>query len=196
MSTNDVPGARAENADSLGSGSWAEHDDGSLIYVAGTENGRVIFEIFDLSDEDKPVEYRDAMPLKLFQQKFSWDPRNKASVKWTWHDKTPFPWDRILKNFKEGVKPVSATQFIEDAMDVHRSRERISGDHFPDEEAHVERLRGRAARQTAKARKLKPEPIKHADIKHRVDVELPAGGVAARLRKTLQKAIDELTPGK
>src|SRR6266436_129690 len=195
MSTNDVPGAKAGNHDELGSGCWAEHDDGSLIYVAGTENGRVIFEIFDLSDDDRPVEYRDAMPKKLFEQKFSWDPKNSASVKWTWHDKTPFPWDRILKHFKEGVKPVSAQQFIEDALAVHQSRERISGDDDDDAPRGIRRKTS-AAKAAAAARKLKAEPVLHADIAKRVDKVLPAGGVAARMRKALQKAIDDLSPGK
>jgi len=194
MSTNDVPGAKPSNHDELGSGSWAEHADGSLIYVAGTENGRVIFEIFDLSDDERPVEYRDAMPKKLFEQKFSWDGKG-SSVRWTWHDKTPFPWDRILRHFKEGVKPVSAQQFIEDAMAVHSSRERISGEDDDDDAPRPGR-RPSAARQAAKGRKLKPELVLHADIAQRVDKTLPAGGVASRVRKALQKAIDDLTPGK
>jgi hypothetical protein len=49
MSTNDVPGARAENHDQLAIGCWAEHDDGSLVLVESTEAGRVIFSVFDLA---------------------------------------------------------------------------------------------------------------------------------------------------
>jgi hypothetical protein len=93
MSTNDVPGAKAQNNDTLHIGCWAEHDDGSLILVEGNENGRVIYSVFDLLK--KPiVEYRDAMPETVFKKTFSYDGSN---IKWTWHDKTPFPWDKIIK---------------------------------------------------------------------------------------------------
>ena len=36
MSTNDVPGAKAANGDELAALNWAEHDDGSYIFVLGT----------------------------------------------------------------------------------------------------------------------------------------------------------------
>ena len=95
MSTNDVPGARSANADELAMGCWAEHEDGSMIFVESVEGGRVIYSIFDL-EKDPPMEYRDAMPERGFKQHFSWDPQDPDSEKWTWHDKTPFPWDRII----------------------------------------------------------------------------------------------------
>ncbi len=96
MSTNDVPGAKASNGDTLALGSWAEHDDGSLIFVESTEGGRVIYSVFDMS-KDPVVEYRDAESEAQFKKSFSWDPSKPKTEKWTWHDKTPFPWDRIIK---------------------------------------------------------------------------------------------------
>lgn len=180
MSTNDVPGARAENMDELHGGCWAEHEDGSLIYVQGTENGRVIFEIFDFTNEDRPVEYRDAMGLSEFEKRFSWNPKKKDSLKWTWHDKTPFPWDRIVKSFESGVKPTSAAQFIEDADRVSRARKR-----------HLS-----AARQAVSGRAVEGKPVRSADVRSRADRELPRGSVARRVRDVLQRAIDELLPGR
>ena len=47
MSTNDVPGAKKENDDTLHGGCWAEHPDGSLMVVYAVEGARVIF--FNLS---------------------------------------------------------------------------------------------------------------------------------------------------
>lgn len=95
MSTNDVPGHKAENHDQLSLGCWAEHDDGSLILVEGNENGRVIYSVFDCAK--KPIiEYRDAMQENVFKKTFSWDSANPKSEKWTWHDKTPFPWNQVI----------------------------------------------------------------------------------------------------
>jgi len=79
MSTNDVPGYNPANADTLKALCWAEHKDGSLILVESTENGRVIFSMFDISGKDKNpptsiIEFRDAMPEKGFKQTFSWNP--------------------------------------------------------------------------------------------------------------------------
>ena len=51
MSTTDVPGANPANRDELGVGSWAEHADGSLIFVESTEGDRVVYSMFDVSAE-------------------------------------------------------------------------------------------------------------------------------------------------
>jgi hypothetical protein len=99
MATHDVPGANAQNADVLATGCWAEHKDGSLIFVKSTESGRVIYEIFDTAD-DPPTVYTDAMPEREFKKFFSFAPTGKSVIEWTWHDKTPFPWDRIIKTTK------------------------------------------------------------------------------------------------
>ncbi len=94
MSTNDVPGAKASNRDVLAAGCWSEHEDGTLIFVKGTED-RVVYEIYDMAD-DPPTTYTDAMAEEEFKKFFSWDPKGEG-LKWTWHDKTPFPWERIIK---------------------------------------------------------------------------------------------------
>ena len=98
MSTNDVPGASASNSDVLSAGCWAEHDDGSLIYVKGTEKDMVVYEIYDLA-VDIPMYYQDAMLSDAFKRQFSFPPVGQSSIAWTWHDKTPFPWDRVMKTF-------------------------------------------------------------------------------------------------
>lgn len=96
MSTNDVPGAKASNRDSLALGAWAEHEDGSLIFVKSTE-GKVIYEMYDMAD-DPPTVYTDSMTEPEFKKFFSWDAKVVGKLKWTWHDKTPFPWERIIKS--------------------------------------------------------------------------------------------------
>jgi hypothetical protein len=104
MSTNDVPGAKAANNDQLAMGCWAEHEDGSLVFVASTENDEVVYSMFDLS-KSPAQEFRDKMPLKGFESYFTYNGKN---TKWTWHDKTPFPWDKIIKHgITDGVLPSS-----------------------------------------------------------------------------------------
>lgn len=102
MSTYDVPGANPANNDVLSCGCWAEHADGSLIFVESTEVNRVIYSIFDMAKQP-PIEYRDAMTEVAFKKAFSWHPGSSRDADdlddlvWTWHDKTPFPWDRVIK---------------------------------------------------------------------------------------------------
>lgn len=121
MSTNDVPGANPRNNDELAMGCWAEHDDGSLIFVESTETGRVIYSMFDMAKQP-PVEYRDAMPETSFKKTFSWVPDGKktgTNEKWVWHDKTPFPWDRIIKGgFADGERLPSADHVMSAAERV------------------------------------------------------------------------------
>lgn len=106
MSTNDVPGANPTNGDSLRMGCWAEHEDKSMIFVESTELDRVVYSLFDVS-RDPPLEFRDAMAEDEFKKTFSWP--NKTGEKWTWHDKTPFPWDRIMRDFPAGTRVASAS---------------------------------------------------------------------------------------
>jgi hypothetical protein len=70
MSTHDVPGAVPAHQDKLAMGCWAEHEDGSLLFVESTEGGRVIYSIFNMA-VTPPVEFRDAMPQKGFEDLFS-----------------------------------------------------------------------------------------------------------------------------
>jgi hypothetical protein len=119
MATNDVPGFNPANADVLKAMAWAEHEDGSLILVESTEAGRVVFSVFDLSQE--PIlEYRHAMPEDEFKRKFSWKSGDQmTNDKWTWHDKTPFDWDRVIKaGAKPGLKFTSAGDQITAAQRV------------------------------------------------------------------------------
>lgn len=122
MSTTDVPGAKPENHDRLAMGCWAEHEDGSLIFVNGVEAGTVIYSIFDIDPMlPEPVEYRDAMPESGFKVQFSWSKDKLQRDKWTWHDKIPFPWDRVMSNFPGGTKAVSANDMISAAKRVAES---------------------------------------------------------------------------
>lgn len=112
MSTQDVPGANSANADTLKAGCWAEHSDGSLIYVKGTEDSQVVYEIYDLA-QDPPVFYQDAMRSEAFKKQFSFPPVGSSPDKWTWHDKTPMPWKRVMKTFD---KPVPTHASVADQM--------------------------------------------------------------------------------
>lgn len=126
MSTNDVPGAKDYNNDALAMGAWAEHADGSLMLVESTEANRVIYSVFDMA-RDPPIEYRDAMPEASFKTTYSWEAgstKKKLNEKWTWHDKTPFPWDRIIKHFKDGPKSAAADHTTTAAERIMASRDR------------------------------------------------------------------------
>lgn len=119
MATHDVPGANPVNNDDLKMGCWAEHADGSLIFVESTEGNRVIYSMFDIS-KTPPIEYRDAMPLTSFYSTFSWK-KTDNDIKWTWHDKTPFPWDRIIKSgISDGPRFPSAQSLMAAAEAVAR----------------------------------------------------------------------------
>ena len=110
MSTLDVPGSNPANADQLRASCWAEHEDGSLIYVKGTEGGQVVYEIYDM-DQDPVVYYQDAMREDAFKKQFSF--KQGAAEKWTWHDKQPMPWDRVIKSFD---RPTPQMASAEDTM--------------------------------------------------------------------------------
>lgn len=103
MSTNDVPGYNSANRDELRAGCWAEHQDGSLIYVYAVEADMVSYRIFDMT-KSPPIEYLDRMSVKEFGELFSCNPsdinkviavprgKDKKRVTkqvYTWHDKTP-----------------------------------------------------------------------------------------------------------
>lgn len=129
MSTNDVPGAEPRNQDKLGIGCWAEAQDGSLLLVEGIDDEKVIYSIFNMApsklDPPQPaVEYRDAMPIKGFEKQFSYSKSKKPlGGLWTWHDKTPFPWERIIKEgMPDGVRYSSVEDQLNAAMQVVRAR--------------------------------------------------------------------------
>lgn len=140
MSTNDVPGTVVANSDVLSMGCWAENEDGSLIFVDSVEGGRVIYEVFDLG-RDPIMSYKDAMPEKGFKKHFSWDPDDVGSIKWTWHDKTPFPWDKVIKEgVCDGPRYASADGLMTAAARVARSRHLMGQ---PVDESKYEHLRER-----------------------------------------------------
>jgi hypothetical protein len=99
MATQAVPGADPRNLDDLSVGCWAEDKDRtSLIHVIGHEGGSVVFQLYDLH-EDPSLYYQDAMMEDEFKDFFSVPPVGSSDVPWTWHDKTTFPWDRVMKRF-------------------------------------------------------------------------------------------------
>lgn len=121
MSTHDVPGAVIANRDILAMGCWAEHEDGSLIFVESVEGGRVVFSVFDVSKDPK-VEYRTAMPEQGFKDLFSWKPDGTSDdLVWTWHDKTPMPWEKVMGDFPEGQRNASAEETLNAAERVAES---------------------------------------------------------------------------
>jgi hypothetical protein len=142
MATQDVPGANPDNGDELHAGCWAEHDDGSLIFVEGAEGGNVVYSVFDMS-KDPIVEYRDSMSEKSFKSTFS--AKGKVKDKWTWHDKTHFPWDRVIKKgFSDGPRHVSAEALLTAAERVAQSL-RLRGKEVADDLRHrSEDVRARA----------------------------------------------------
>lgn len=168
MSTNDVPGYKLENKDELKMGCWAEHDDGSLIFIESVENHRVIYSIFDMAKEPI-VEYRDAMPEADFKVAFSWSDADKKykpandkvpQIKWTWHDKTRFPWERVIKEgAKDGMRFASAS-------DLRTAAERV-----------------------ADSLKLRAEAV--SDRSHMVETSRVKSKVGGFLR-TLANALDDL----
>jgi len=105
MSHKDVPGHNPDNDDELAMGCWGEHPDGSLILVESVEDGSVVYSMFDLS-KDPPVEYRDAMEEDGFKDRFSFP--TPDDIVWEWHDKTAFPWKKVMKEFPAGPKSPSA----------------------------------------------------------------------------------------
>lgn len=127
MSTNDVPGHNPIHRDELAMGCWADHEDGSLIFVESCEGGQVIYSVFDLAGPD-PIEYRDSMHEGAFKKAFSWtdhddDDDGDYALPWTWHDKTPFPWERVLESgIKAGARAPSADHIFSAAERVALSR--------------------------------------------------------------------------
>lgn len=176
MSTNDVPGARPENHDKLAMGCWAEHQDGSLILVESTEANRVIYVIFDTKNM---TQYRDAMPEAGFKRQFSWDGKDPKKEKWTWHDKTAFPWERVMKaGYRDGEDFISADDHLTAAERIRESRRRFRGGTPRDiTRMHTERDEDddTAARRVARALDLEAERINPADFSDKIDKLVEAG---------------------
>jgi hypothetical protein len=162
MSTHDVPGANAINKDVLAAGCWAEHDDGSLLYVKGTEGKTVVYELYDL-DQQPPVYYQDAMRKKAFKSQFSWPPIGTSTEQWTWHDKTPFPWSRVMGKIDK-PRPVHAN--VADQLS--------------------------AATRVAKSLQLRARKVQEADLDARTETEGKIAGrtIMDRLSRAFERAYD------
>jgi hypothetical protein len=134
MSTDSVPGYDPANRDELKYGCWAEHEDGSLILVEGTEGGYVVYSVFDASE--KPVmEFRDRMAEGAFKREFSW--KGGDDERWEWHDKSEFPWDRVIgSGARGGTKFADADDLMSAAQRVARHR-KLSGRKFDYDESRV-----------------------------------------------------------
>lgn len=134
MATNDVPGANPINRDNLHTGCWAESasGDGSFIQVQGVEDGKIIYEIFDTTKS--PIQaFRDAMPENQFKKTFSWDDKNTSSIKWTWHDKSEFPWHVLLKKgLQSGNRTAFGRDVITQASDIADTLQNIAADPLDD----------------------------------------------------------------
>jgi hypothetical protein len=106
----------------------------------------VIYSMFDAS-KDPVLEYRDAMPEVDFKAAYSWQAdRSKlkdkkasgvpSDIRWTWHDKTPFPWDRVIKQgARDGVRYASAADQLKQAQAVQDSIDGAAGSAPPKTDA-------------------------------------------------------------
>lgn len=155
MSTNDVPGHKPENNDKLAMGCWAESEqpnDKSLILVESVENGRVIFSVFDCN-RTPIMEYRDAMPEGDFKTYFSWKPgEQKPGGKWRWHDRTLFPWNRIIREgSQDGFKYASAAEQLSAAEQVREHLRMRQSRQVNEEEVRDRAPRTEEGRTTAEA---------------------------------------------
>lgn len=184
MSTPDVPGSNPANKDQLAMGCWAEHEDGSLVFVESTEGGHVVFSMFDLSSQ--PImEFRDRFLEKDFKEKFSWKPGSKK-VKWTWHDKKPFDWDRVIKaGAKDGVRHASAADQLSAARRVANALGITASPFDPDSIAHQvaqelprliqDKIQGAIDTLPAKSqKKIKKLQDKKAKLDAKIDREISA----------------------
>lgn len=143
MATTDVPGANPKNRDALDIGCWAEDDqDTSLLHVVGREHGQVIYQMYDLTNG---MFYQDAMLEQDFKATFSHPPTGQSAERWTWHDKTTFPWDRVMKRIDRPV-PQHADVMDQLTAAAHvAERLNIEGRRLDDDEVtpHVEQRRRR-----------------------------------------------------
>lgn len=115
MSTEIVPGHDPANNDVLAAGCWAEHEDGSLLYVshvsegkgyaAVTPPGEVTFLL--IAPDGSYSQWPGRMPVSMFKMQFSRAEGTPKDYIWTWHDKTPFPWEcakprpEVIETIKE-----------------------------------------------------------------------------------------------
>ena len=157
MATNEVPGANPANGDELAMGCWAESPDGSLLRVESTENGEIIYVVFDTA-KARPIEYRDIMGEQEFKRRYTAPPRGDSVIEWKWHDKIAFPWHTVIKRGAEdGARYASADDLIDDARDIQESRARLQRTREDETDAAM----------IARMRRLTGREITEADLRRR-----------------------------
>lgn len=163
MATTDVPGANPANADVLHATCWCEHSDGSLLYVKGAENDQVVYELYDLA-QAPPVFYQDAMRIDAFKKAFSYPPVGVSKEKWTWRDKTPFPWSRVMKTFD---RPIPVHSDVYDTLS--------------------------AAARVAESLRLRKQKLEPEDLERGIEREVPKGGkgIVERLQKAINAFMEK-----
>ena len=173
MSTTDVPGSKKEHNDHLHAGCWAEHEDGSLILVHTTEGKTVLYDVFDLKPKEVSrgvVNYIDAMEQKRFEDTYSFKPakskRDGVSEKWTWHDKTPFPWQKVIDAGMELMKLKEVGPIAADVKAAENLGKTIGTDGVEPYETSQELLT--AAQRVAATLKLKSKGFSIADVQGKV----------------------------
>jgi len=166
MATDQVPGYNPANNDQLRIGAWAEHADGSLIFVKSVEGGIVVYEIYDLSKKPA-IFFPDAMAEAAFKREFSW---KGTGDKWIWHDKVeahPFPWERVMASVRPGEHYADVEAFLSAAEKVARKRRQhrdyvVDDDDLESVVTAAERLRRRRELQVGL-------PVDPADLATRVE---------------------------
>lgn len=103
MSTFQVPGYVASNADTLHVGCWAEHADGSLMGITKITSDRLSYYVRSPSGDV----YQGELPPEAFKQAFS---DGRGAFRWLWHDKTPFPANPITD--EQADRFVSAAEML------------------------------------------------------------------------------------
>lgn len=159
MATKDVPGANKANNDELKVGAWAEHKDGSLLFVKGLEGDTVVFELYELQ-ATPPFYYQDAMPKPEFEKYFSRPPVGISTISWTWHDKKTFPWDRVMKRLN---RPTPVHVDVEDQLS--------------------------AARKVADSLNIRGRKLSEREVGHRAESERYSRGIFDRLERAFQELI-------
>lgn len=165
MATNDVPGNNPANADVLAAGCWAEHEDKSLLYVKGTENNQVVYELYDMA-QSPPVYYQDAMREDAFKKAFTYGPKGTSKEKWTWHDKSVFPWNKVMKTFD---KPTPSYADVHDNLS--------------------------AAARVAESLRLRAQNLTPEDVTPKTEQVLPKGSSGKVIIDRIQRAIGVLLGG-
>lgn len=109
-------------------------------------------------------------------------PKGKSKIRWTWHDKTPFPWDRVIK---AGVRPGPRRASAEDHLsEAARIAESMRDKGLVDEDTPLT-----AAQRVAQDLKMRGEALDEGRYSHRLDKVIRR---ARRMHERLGKALSDL----